>query len=265
MAFPVPTNLADHSARYGPDERRAWVAVLPGVVAGLAERWSLTLRAPYEPGGVCSWVAPAVDAAGRDVVLKVTWRHLTEAAHEADGLRVWNGDGAVLLHAAEEFDETTALLLERCVPGTPLGQVLAEPEQDEVVARLLRRLWVEPPAGHPFRPLQQMCDEWATEFEEKLAATPGSIDPGLARAGIELFRSLPATADRSVLLCTDLHGENILARSASRGSSSTPSRTSATRPTTRSSTCSTAWIGSRPTPSAWSAGSPTCWSWTPSG
>lgn len=37
------------------------------------------------------------------------------------------------------------------------------------------------------------------------------LDPGLARAGIELFRHLPGTAGRSVLLCTDLHHDNVLA------------------------------------------------------
>ncbi len=110
-------------------------------------------------------------------------------------------------------DETSALLLEACEPGTVLSQVLPPPEQDAVVAGLLWRLWIEPPVGHPFRALQSMCDWWADEFEEKYAAAPGgrTLDPGLARAGIELFRSLPGTAERSVLLCTDLHPANVLA------------------------------------------------------
>jgi streptomycin 6-kinase len=33
----------------------------------------------------------------------------------------------------------------------------------------------------------------------------------LAREGVRLFRALPATAERNVLLCTDLHAENVLA------------------------------------------------------
>jgi streptomycin 6-kinase len=154
-------------------------------------------------------VAP-VGGDGRELVLKVGWWH-TEAAHEADGLRLWNGDGAVLLHGQHVAGNTSALLLERCAPGSLLAEVLPEPEQDVVVAGLLRRLWREPPDGHPFRPLQLMCDEWATEFEEKLAAAPGAVDPGLARAAMELFRGLPSTASRAVVLCTDLHAENILA------------------------------------------------------
>jgi streptomycin 6-kinase len=40
--------------------------------------------------------------------------------------------------------------------------------------------------------------------------TAEGLDPGLARAGIALFRELAASAGRQVLLCTDLHAENIL-------------------------------------------------------
>jgi streptomycin 6-kinase len=56
-----------------------------------------------------------------------------------------------------------------------------------------------------------MCDAWAAEFQQRLADTPGQLDLGLARTGTELLRTLPATADRQVLLCTDLHAGNILA------------------------------------------------------
>jgi streptomycin 6-kinase len=81
------------------------------------------------------------------------------------------------------------------------------------LAGLLRRLWAQPLAGHAFRPLAQMCQARADAFEAEYPAvgTSGRIDPGLARAGIALFRELPATADSQVLQCTDLHGENVLA------------------------------------------------------
>ena len=36
------------------------------------------------------------------------------------------------------------------------------------------------------------------------------VSTPLVREGIALFRSLPATAERNVLLCTDLHSENVL-------------------------------------------------------
>jgi streptomycin 6-kinase len=205
----MPTNLTTAANSDSDDARRDWIACLPQVVADLADRWSLRLGEPYQPGGQCSWVAPASNDAHEDLVLKVGWRHW-EGANEADALRIWEGNGAVRLHAASVFDHTSALLLERCSPGTPLGAVKPGPEQDVVVAGLLRRLWRIPDEGHPFRPLQGMCDAWADEFEEAYHKTPGELDSGLAREGIALFRTLPATADTEALLCTDLHGENIL-------------------------------------------------------
>jgi streptomycin 6-kinase len=80
-----------------------------------------------------------------------------------------------------------------------------------VIAGLLSRLWVRPPPGHRFRSLQVMCDTWADEFEQEWATRPGRLDPALVREGIALFRSLPADAEQAVLLCTDLHAENVLA------------------------------------------------------
>ena len=202
----MPRNLVEAAER---DARQSWMATLPATVKMLQERWSLKVGEPYQPGGQTAWVAPARNDAGGDLVLKVAWRHV-EAAHEADGLRAWNGNGAVRLQAADEYDDTVALLVERCSPGTTLAS-RPEPEQDTVIARLLRRLWVQPAPGHRFRSLQAMCDAWADEFEQKAPALRADLDPGLARNGIALFRELPATADRSVLLCTDLHAENVLA------------------------------------------------------
>jgi streptomycin 6-kinase len=113
-AFPLPANLLDsvHSDR--SPARNAWLAALPAVVAEFADRWSLRLGRPYQPGGRCAWVGPSRDRAGRDVVLKVAWRH-DEALHEADGLRAWAGRGAVQLHDSAVTDATSVLLLEKPV------------------------------------------------------------------------------------------------------------------------------------------------------
>lgn len=210
MSFRVPTNLLA-SLRSDPDRKRGeWVEGLPDTVAQLAARWSLTVGEPYQPGGQCSWVAPVRSAAGTQMVLKVSWRHY-EADDEAEGLRAWAGHGAVLVYDADIWGDTSALLLERCRPGTPLGLVLTEPEQDLIIAGLLQRLWSAPADGYTFRPLQTMCDTWAAEFEERLASSPGPLDAGLAHAGMELFRGLPASAEREVLLATDLHAGNVVA------------------------------------------------------
>jgi streptomycin 6-kinase len=207
MSLPMPRRLVDAAT---VDGRASWLVELPRLVADLTRRWSLTLGEPFQPGGSTAWVAPATDARGRRVVLKVGWRH-PEAEHEAAGLRFWNGDGAVRLLAEHRSADTIALLLERCEPGTPLSR-LPEPEQDQTLAGLMVGLWTEPPPAAGFRPLTEMCELWAAEFEQRITATPSpGVDPGLARAGIELFRTLPRTASPRVLLCTDLHAGNVLA------------------------------------------------------
>jgi len=211
-AFGVPRYLAETARR--DNGVSGWIAGLPAIVADLAGRWSLQVGEPFQPGGQCSWTAPVTDSAGAGLVLKVAFRFPGgEERDEAAGLRLWDGNGAVRLHAARQSQSEYMLLMERCMPGTPLGQALPEPEQDQVVTRLLRRLWAQPHAGYPFRPLAQMCAAWAEEFEREYAAAGAAdrIDPGLARAGMALFRALPETANSQVLLCTDLHGDNILA------------------------------------------------------
>lgn len=79
-----------------------------------------------------------------------------------------------------------------------------------VIADLLRRLWIEPPAANTFRSLQDMCERWAQELDEHLKTATTSLDPALAAEGIAVLRGLSTSAPRSALLCTDLHAGNVL-------------------------------------------------------
>ena len=146
----------------------------------------------------------AVRAAnGTPAVLKIAMPHM-EGEHEIHGLRFWEGDPTVRL--IEAVDELSAMLLERCTPGTPL-RVLAEHDQDVVISGLLRRLWRQPPQPHPFRPLSVMTEYWASETLSQIQ--PGA-DMGLVREGLQLFEELPRTATKSALLATDLHAGNVV-------------------------------------------------------
>jgi streptomycin 6-kinase len=210
--FPVPQYLADTATR--EPAVGEWLSRIPQIVADLADQWSLRVAEPFQPGGQCSWTAPATDGSGAALVLKIAFRFPGgDERDEAAGLQIWDGNGVVRLHAVSNGECWYGLLLERCLPGTPLGQLLLEPEQDVVVAGLLRRLWSQAHDAYPFRSLAEMCAAWAGEFETEYAAAAAvdRLDPGLARAGIALFRELPGTAASQVLLCTDLHAENILA------------------------------------------------------
>jgi streptomycin 6-kinase len=184
------------------------LAALPARVDELSARWHLILDEPFEPGGNCSWVAPGIDADGRDVVLKVAWQH-TEALHEAEGLAALGGQGAADVYAFDHLaNDTTAMLLERCRPGTEL-RGRPETEQHIIVTELLRPVWaVDLPADHPFRPLSVMADDWAARAKHGSRPTR-TLDAGwLARA--RLFRELARTGPAEVLLFTDLHAGNVL-------------------------------------------------------
>jgi streptomycin 6-kinase len=150
-------------------------------------------------------VAPAVTAAGDEVVLKVQEPH-RESEHEADALRLWDGDGAVRL--LDDEPEEHALLLERCVPGTPLSAAGAETALD-VFVELLPRLWK--PAGPPFRPLAAEAAWWAGSLDETWERLERPFERKLLNAALEALRELPGTQGPQVLLHQDLHGDNVLA------------------------------------------------------
>jgi streptomycin 6-kinase len=96
----VPANLMVAAVQ---QRREGWLATLPQMVSELKSRWSLKVGEPFQPGGQTAWVAPARTETNRDLVLKLEWRHF-EAEHETDGLRMWNGGGAVRLHLSRHFD-----------------------------------------------------------------------------------------------------------------------------------------------------------------
>ena len=171
----------------------------------MQDRWSLSLGAPFDGSdGSCAWVAPAMRADGTRAVLKLGMPQM-EAAHELQGLHFWDGDPTVRL--LESDASLNAMLLEQCEPGTGLGE-LPEPEQDVIVAGLLRRLWRRPAAPHPFRPLSVMTAHWADET--MAAASKWPADRGMIQEGLRLLAELPRSASNDVLLATDLHAGNVL-------------------------------------------------------
>jgi streptomycin 6-kinase len=176
----------------------------PDAIRELQARWSLSLSAPLDSGDATgSCVAFAKRRDGTRAVFKLGMPHM-EAAHEIQGLRLWNGDGIV--HLLEADEDLNAMLLERCDPGTSLRE-LPEFEQDVVIAGLLRRLWRTRTLPHPFRPLSVMLDHWAAAT---VASASKWIDAGLVREGLRLFEELSQPAEDDVLLATDLHAGNVL-------------------------------------------------------
>jgi streptomycin 6-kinase len=70
---------------------------------------------------------------------------------------------------------------------------------------------MKPPPGHGFRPLSDMCDYWASRYEERNPAERSCLTAPLAQEGIRLLRELPRSGGDALLLHTDLHAGNVLA------------------------------------------------------
>jgi streptomycin 6-kinase len=137
-------------------------------------------------------------------VLKIAFPH-RESEHEGDALARWDGNGAVRLLAHDR--ERSALLLERCLPGTPLLD-LPEAEALDVVAELLPRLWV--PAGTPFRPLEDEAAWWIDYLPRKWTGFGRPFERSLLDAAIGALRELSASQPERVLVHQDFHAGNVL-------------------------------------------------------
>lgn len=202
MGLKVPARVSENARR--TPAGAAWLDRLPEILRTVEARWSFTVGDPFDHEGLTGgWVAPVTRKDGFPAVLKLANPHM-EGEHEIHGLRFWDGDPTVRLLAADE--ESGAMLLERCFPGTALRS-RSETEQDLVIAGLLKRLWRPPVAPHPFRPLSVMTKYWS---DLTLADAENWPDAGLVREGLRLFEELPRTTTREVLLATDLHAGNVL-------------------------------------------------------
>ena len=145
---------------------------------------------------MASVVLPVV---GRPLVLKVGYPHL-EGEHEAAALRAYDGNGAVRL--VDHDPARWAMLLERCEPGTALVDDVVEP-----LASVNERLWDAPTDG-PFRTLEQEIT-WHGDLIRERRSTGALADEVVDRV-LDLQAELLASADRRVLLHSDLHCENVL-------------------------------------------------------
>jgi streptomycin 6-kinase len=182
---------------------RDWLAALPEVLTEIAARWSLRLGEPY-PGSYVSLVLPATLPDGTAAVLKVQFPD-RDSSHEAAALRLWDGDAAVRLLAHDE--PRLALLIERCVPGTPLSDVVPELAIATFVD-LLPRLWRAPVP--PFASAEWEAARWASELVPRWEEAGRPCERRLVDTAVATLRALAGSQREQVLLNQDLHANNVL-------------------------------------------------------
>jgi streptomycin 6-kinase len=187
----------------GSEAGREWLAGLPTTLAECAAQWSLRVAEPY-PYSYVSLVLPATLPDGTEAVLKLQFPD-PDSTHEAAALRLWGGDGAVRLLAHDE--PRLALLLERCVPGSPLSEVAPEQALTALIG-LLPRLWR--PAGGPFAAGSEQARHWADELALRWERAGQPCERRLVDAAAGTLRALTDSQGEQLVLNQDLHVNNVL-------------------------------------------------------
>jgi len=104
---------------------------------------------------------------------------------------------------------TRAMLIERCVPGTPLGKVYDDAAL-EVVAGTLLRLWRAPSDDVPWRRLESVAEKWIEVLPRSYERHGRPYERRLLEEALDALRTLGPTQEDPVLCHQDLHGGNIL-------------------------------------------------------
>ena len=191
--------MADASLTHG-----VWLERVPELLEQCVDEWGLELGETYEQGAA-GYTVRASLRDGTRAVLKLIYPD-RESEHEADALALLHGDGIVNL--LDRDDERSAMLLERCEPGTRLVTAGAETALD-VLVELLPRQWVT--AGEPFHTLADEAAWWVDYLPREWEQAERPFERRLLDAALDSLRALAPSQGEQVLLHQDLHADNVLA------------------------------------------------------
>ncbi|MFI5877403.1 aminoglycoside phosphotransferase family protein [Streptomyces sp. NPDC051445] len=178
MAFEPPQRLVRALGETAPDGD-GWLEKLPEAARQAVALSESTVDRVQAPGGRTSLVVLVRRMDGMPAVLKLAPPRFRPEAERA-ALAHWDGLGAVQL--LEGPQTAGALLLERLHPDVSVRS-LAEAKALLEAAGTLRRLWVEPPAGHSFESVADRTERQAAAMRATAEARPETaalVDAALA-------------------------------------------------------------------------------------
>ncbi|MFJ6633000.1 aminoglycoside phosphotransferase family protein [Streptomyces sp. NPDC091376] len=178
-----------------------WLGRLPKLFEETVARHGLEIERVMAPGGRSSLVVLVRRQDGTQAALKIVPPFAAPELERA-ALAHWDGFGAVrLLGGSEE-----ALLLERLHPemsvrSLPDAKALLE------AAGTLRRLWVEPPAGHAFETVAERTGRQAAALSGRADVAPAA----LVAAALSAREELTALSPEELLLHGNFRQSKVLA------------------------------------------------------
>ncbi|MGN5637131.1 aminoglycoside phosphotransferase family protein [Streptomyces sp. AC154] len=214
MGFEPPQRLVRALGEsYGDTAAGEWLAELPALTGQALDRSGreLSVDRVAAPGGRSSLVLLVRGADGAPAALKISPSGAAPELERA-ALAHWNGWGAVQLIApGEELlpgdPGAGALLLERLHPEVSLRS-LPEAKALLEAAGTVRRLWVEPPAGHAF---ETVAERTARRTAPMLAAAEAEPDlEPLVSAALAARQELVADSPETLLLHGNFRQSKVL-------------------------------------------------------
>ncbi|MER5385761.1 aminoglycoside phosphotransferase family protein [Streptomyces sp. NPDC002688] len=210
MAFEPPQRLLralGETRRTGSEGADEWLETLPELARQAVDQRELTVERVQAPGGRSSLVLLVRRTDGTPAVLKLAPERARPESERA-ALAHWDGRGAVRL--LNPGDTHGVLLLERLQPDLSVRS-LPEAKALLEAAGTLRRLWVEPPAGHVFETVAERTGRQAEAMRATAGAEAGAEVGTLVDAALAARDELLAGPPEARLLHGTFRQSKVLA------------------------------------------------------
>ncbi|WP_030195362.1 aminoglycoside phosphotransferase family protein [Streptomyces sp. NRRL S-87] len=191
MAFEPPERLVRALGEGPADTAGEWLSRLPELTQEALDQRELTAQRVQAPGGRSSLVVLVRYADGTPAALKLA-PPVARPQLEVAALAHWGGFGAV--RVLDTRHEDGAMLLERLQSEVSLRSLPDSKAQLEALGTI-RRLWVEPPAGHGFETVAERTARQA----EAMAKAPEEAQE-LVRTALAVREELVALPPEELLL-----------------------------------------------------------------